>query len=312
MSHQQVVGLASWQEDGLKYIASLPPDQRKPVLMDEFNSASCGGVPESNMFGVGLWSADYALQLAAVGYFGAYLHTREHNVTYNVWNPPAGPAGGPGNWTTNTNFYAMLAVTEALQGPNGNKVVDLNLQHTVPTTAGYAIYDGASPSTVRSIVLINYANSTQATDFALPASFFNSSAGSDAVLVRYMYAPSATETTDVNWGNITYAGVGDGVAVASQSAWTEKTVSCTGGCTVSVPGPALAVVFAAGVPDTTGAANSTTNGTTAGSGTSSGASPANTSGGNNNAASKNAALVGAGAPAMTALLALVAFSAMLF
>ena len=96
MSHTQTVNLAKWQETGLQIIANTPEDQRKPVLMDEFNSASCGGIPESGMFGIALWSADYALQLAAVGYSGAYLHTRERGVTYNLFDPPDAPAGGPG------------------------------------------------------------------------------------------------------------------------------------------------------------------------------------------------------------------------
>ena len=48
-------------------IAAMPAAQRKPLLMDEFNSASCGGVPESNMFGTTFWAADYALQMARVG-----------------------------------------------------------------------------------------------------------------------------------------------------------------------------------------------------------------------------------------------------
>lgn len=49
------------------------------MLMSEFNSASCGGIPGiSDTFAVGaLWSIDYALQLASVGYTAAYIHTRE-------------------------------------------------------------------------------------------------------------------------------------------------------------------------------------------------------------------------------------------
>lgn len=296
MAHSNTVNLGAWQKPGLDYLASLPAAQQKPVLMDEFNSASCGGVPESNMFGVGLWSADYALQMASVGYTAAYLHTREHGVSYNIWDPPAGPAGAAGAWTTNTNWYAMLAVTEALGDPNGSRVVDLNVANSVSDpkalTAGYAVYDAMS-SNVHSIVLFNYANASAAgTDFALPAAFFG--AGSDSVLVRYLSAPTATETTNITWGNLTYAGVADGNAVQTQTQWPDKTYSCTGGCTVSVPGPGLAVVFAGGVPDTTSmSANGTSsNGTSTHAGSPS-PSPSTTSppGGKNQSAANAAAHV---------------------
>ncbi len=278
MSHAQTGALAAWQEPGLNLLSQTPANTRKPILMDEFNSASCGGVPESNMFGVGLWSADYALQMASVGYSGAYLHTREHGVTYKVFDPPAGPAGAAGTWTTNPNFYAMLAVTEALQNSNGSRVVDLNLENSVSdysaVAAGYAVYDASSPSNVHSLVLFNYANaSAQGSDYTLPASFFAGSGGN--VLVRYMTAPSATETTNISWGNQTYGGVADGVPVPIKSQWDDQTVSCSSGCTVQVPGPGMAVVFVQAAPQTTAATNSSS-ATQSGSQSGSAASPSNT------------------------------------
>ncbi|EKM59829.1 glycoside hydrolase family 79 protein [Phanerochaete carnosa HHB-10118-sp] len=272
MSHTQTVVLAQWQQPGLQAIASTPSNQRKPVLMDEFNSASCGGVPESNMFGVGLWTADYALQMASVGYSGAYLHTREPGVSYNPLEPPAGDAGGAGAWGTNTNFYAMLAVTEALANANGSRVVDLGVDGSQSdfgaVHAGYAVYDQAT-ARVHALALFNYANaSAAATDFALPAALFDAAPLPAAVLVRYLSAPSATETTNVTWGNFTYAGVGDGTPVAAAAAaatqWTDRTYACDGGCTVQVPGPGMAVVFVGGAPSTTGAATAAANVTQSG------------------------------------------------
>lgn len=257
MSHTQTVNLAKWQEPGLQILASVPSAQRKPVLMDEFNSASCGGIPESNMFGVALWTADYALQMAAVGYSGAYLHTREPGVPYNVFNPPNASAGAPGAWSAAGNFYAMLAVTEALQAGNGSKVVDLDVAGSArdysAVHAGYAVY-AADSSRVQSVVLFNYANaSAQGTDFALPAAVF--AGGADAVLVRYLTAPSATETTDIAWGNQTFAGAGDGSLGPAKTDWADKMFTCAQGCTVQVPGPGMAVVFVQKPPMT--AANST-------------------------------------------------------
>ncbi|KAI0700786.1 glycoside hydrolase family 79 protein [Cytidiella melzeri] len=271
MSHTNTVNLAQWQGPALAYLSTLPPAQRKPLLMDEFNSASCGGIPESNMFGMALWTADYALQMASVGYSAAYLHTRERGVLYNLFDPPA-VAGGA--WTTNPNFYAMLAVNEALQsaGGSGSRVVDLNVGGSVTdysaVQAGYAVYD-AKKEGVSSVVLFNYANaSMQSTDFVLPASLF-SAAGSGEAAVRYMTAGTATETTQLTWGNLTYAGVGDGTAVTAPATlnaeWTsDKTVSCSGGCTVQVPGPGMAVVFVAGAPSNMTSDNGTMSSTAGG------------------------------------------------
>ncbi|GJE84970.1 glycoside hydrolase family 79 protein [Phanerochaete sordida] len=277
MSHTQTVMLAQWQEAGLQRIAQTPSDQRKPVLMDEFNSASCGGVPESNTFGVGLWTADYALQMASVGYSGAYLHTREPGVTYNIFDPPHSFPAGPGAWTTNTNFYAMLAVTEALQNANGSRVVDLNVDSSLSdysaVHAGYALYDQASGG-VHALALFNYANaSAQSTDFALGEAFFAHASDASAVLVRYMSAPTATETANVTWGNFTYAGAGDGMPVAANTQWTDRTYACGGGCTVQVPGPGMAVVFVSGAPTTVNATNSTGTSSSSGPGASNTSNP---------------------------------------
>ncbi|KAI0089143.1 hypothetical protein BDY19DRAFT_944395 [Irpex rosettiformis] len=311
MSHTNTVILASWQSDAFAYLGTVPADQRKPVLMDEFNSASCGGIPESNMFGMALWTADYGLQMAAVGYSAAYLHTREKGIQYNLFDPPAGDAGQQnGEWTTNPNFYAMLAVNEALQSSGGQaagtKVVDLNIDNSVKdyaaVHAGYAVYD-VSSSQVQSLVLFNYANASLAgTDFQLPASLFSSSSDSQGTLtVRYLTASTATETTQVTYGNLTYAGVTDGIAVTApstlNSAWTtDKEVQWTkeGGATVSVPGPGLAVVFVGGAASNVSESATTANGTS-GSGSASTSGNGNgTSSGKTNASSQNSGAVANG------------------
>ena len=308
MSHTNTVNLAGWNSDAFAYLGTVPAEQRKPVLMDEFNSASCGGIPESNMFGMALWTADYALQMAAVGYTAAYLHTREKGIPYNLFDPPAGDAGQVnGEWVTNPNFYSMLAVNEALQSSggqaSGTKVVDLNIDNSTKdyaaVHAGYAVYD-ASSSQVQSFVLFNYANASLAgTDFQLPGAFFSSSSDSQgSLVVRYLTASTASETTQVTYGNLTYAGVTDGIAVTAPSTlnadWTtDKEVQWTkdGGATVSVPGPGLAVVFVGGV-----ASNVSESATPSGNGTSSGSSSNGTngssSGGKTNASTQNSGTLG--------------------
>lgn len=209
--------------------------------MDEFNSASCGGIPGiSDTFGVGsLWTADYALQMASVGYSAAYLHTREAGISYNLFAPPNGST----SWTTNPPYYALLAVAEALQSPNGSIVVDLNLSNSMSdynaTVSGYSIYN-AQNSSIQRIVLFNYANTSAA--FTFPA---NTSESQTNMTIKYLAAPSVTEKTQISWGGETLAGVGDGILASSSSSTANVVMDCTKGCTVDVPGPAMAVLLVA-------------------------------------------------------------------
>ncbi|EIW61463.1 glycoside hydrolase family 79 protein [Trametes versicolor FP-101664 SS1] len=280
-SHANAVGLAQWQQNGLDYIAGSP--NRKPVLMDEFSSASCGGVPGiSDTFAASLWEVDYALQMALTGYAGAYLHTRERGVTYNLFDPPDAVAGGAGAWTTNPSFYGMLPVAEALQAANGSRVVDLNLANSIKdtkaTAAGYAIYDGSAP-TVHSLVMFNFANASGAmSDYTIDASLVPSN--NTDITIRYLTAPSVNEKTNIAWGGKTYAGVGDGVAVDAtfSSSVPDKTTSCAGGCTIQVPGPGLAVVFLGGVPTISKPANTSPNSTAGGASPSGSAAASHTGG----------------------------------
>ncbi|EMD40856.1 glycoside hydrolase family 79 protein [Gelatoporia subvermispora B] len=271
LQHANTVSLAQWQSPGIDYLLSLPPTSRRRLIMDEFNSLSCGGVPGlSNTFGVAMWTADYALQMASVGYSAAYLHTREPGISYNPVMPPAGVADNGGAWSTNPNYYAMLVVAEALQGGNGNRVVDLNIansmQSTGATAAGYAAYDG-NASVVNSIVLFNYANSSGTpSNFSLDSAFFHSAPSAKNVTVRFLTAPSVNEEVFVTWGGQTLANIGDGLLTpASSAAWNDQSLSCASGCTVQVPGPGVAVLF---LTDLSTVSNSTDDGATS-SGTSS-------------------------------------------
>ncbi|KAI0751549.1 glycoside hydrolase family 79 protein [Daedaleopsis nitida] len=278
--HSNTVDLAKWQSHGLQ-IAAL---QKKPVLMDEFNSISCGGVAGiSDTFGAAMWTSDYALQMAVQGYAGAYLHSRERGVTYNLFDPPDAVAGAAGAWTTNPSYYGMLPVSEALESADGSRVVDLNIKNSVAdstaTSAGYAIYDGASP-TVHSLVIFNYKNTSgETSDYALDGALIP--ADKSALTIRYLAAGSVNEKTEIAWGGKTYAGVGDGVAVDASFAASvpDKTVACPGGCTIQVPGPGIAVVFLGGQTNSTTGQN---NGS-AGDGSSTGKPSSGGNGGTNGA-----------------------------
>ncbi|KAH9927198.1 glycoside hydrolase superfamily [Epithele typhae] len=264
--HANTVRLASWQTPGI----TMANAAGKPMIMDEFNSIACGGAQGvSNTFGVALWTADYALQLAAVGYKAAYIHTREPGITYNPFDPPHVPAAQAGAWLTQPPYYAMLPVAEALEGTDGARVVDLNLQNSktvqTATAAGYAIYAGASAA-IRTLVLFNYQNASGATaDYAIDAALAAQagSAAAGAVTVRYLAAASVNEATEIAYGGLTYAGVGDAHPVPATFAASrpDANMSCADGCTVQVPGPGMAVVFFGGPSTATAAANSSANAT---------------------------------------------------
>lgn len=220
-------------------------------MMTEFNSASCGGVPNvSDTFAVGsLWIVDYALQLASLGYSAAYVHTRERGIVYNIFESPEGPAGSNSAWTTLPPYYAMLAVSEALLSENGSVVVDLHIGNVTTnastTVAAYAVYHAVN-STVNRVVLFNYANGT-ASQFTLPSNIFPGFTITN-VTVKYLTAPNALEKVAITWGGGTFAGVGDGKLVPATGLGTvvNKQFDCSNGCTVNVSGPGMALVCVGG------------------------------------------------------------------
>ncbi|KAG6854881.1 hypothetical protein C0991_012071 [Blastosporella zonata] len=253
-----IVSLASWQRPAIDLLQSNTSANHPQLIMSEFNSASCGGVPTvSNTFAVGsLWTVDYALQMAAVGYTAAYLHTRERGISYNLFTPPDGPNGALGDWVTNPPYYALIVTAEALQTTDGagGIVVDLNIANSKinnnATSAGYAVYDSQGV-TVQQFVLFNYANisnfanaSAATATFALPASAFTRKKG---ITVKFLSASNMYEATDIAWGGQSLAGVGNGTFENNNSSWVipNQLLDCTHSCSLDVPAAAMAIVFAA-------------------------------------------------------------------
>lgn len=244
-----------------KVVSSTGPNKQQ-LILSEFNSASCGGIPGiSDTFAVGsLWTIDYALQLASVGYSAAYLHTRERGISYNLFTPPDGPNGAPGSWTTNPPFYSLLVTAEALRSQDGSIVADLNVNgsrtNTNVNVSGYAVYD-AGDSTVQQLVFFNFANVSSSAgssaSFDVPLGVFNATSGKN-VVVKYLVGNSMEEKQNIAWGGQTFANAGDGQLVtAGNSTWAvpNAQIDCTKGCTVQVPAPGMAVVFAGGLSPTT-------------------------------------------------------------
>ena len=231
-----VVSLAQWQMDGI----AASKAAGKPVLMGEFNTASCGGFPgTSDTFAATLWVVDYVLQLASVGYDGAYIHTRERGITYNLFDPPASNDSST-NWTTLPTYYSLLTVSEALSPgwQNGSFVVDFGLNNNSETStiAGYGIYDGQT-NALSSMVFLNYADVGQGgASFSLP------SLGRSTISTRILAASSLTEKFNISWAGMTYRGVGNGVAVSSGFA-EDQEITCGDTCNFVVPSPGSVVVW---------------------------------------------------------------------
>lgn len=137
----------------------------------------------------------------------------------------------------------------------GSVVVDLNLPN--PTSvAGYAIYDAnALSGSPRSLVLFNYANGTSSSSdisnstaaasaskaqFTLPKGLASTNSKLRST-VRMLVAPTLNEQRSAK---ISYAGQstdssGTGTLVGKID---EQTIKCSGGCTIEVPGPGVALV----------------------------------------------------------------------
>ncbi|KAG6887852.1 hypothetical protein C0995_012217 [Termitomyces sp. Mi166 len=283
---------------GISYYIQHANDRLK-LVMSEFNSASCGGVPTvSDTFAVGtLWTVDYALQMASVGYSAAYLHTRERDISYNLFTPPEGPNGGPGDWVTNPPYYALIATAETLQTTDGagGVVVDLNIANSKTdkkaTVAGYAIYDSKG-STVERFVLFNYANvstfpnpSSANATFALPANAFSGSTQKTGVVVKFLSASGLDEKLNIAWGGQSLVGVGNGTLKDNAASWAvpNQQIDCSKGCSVNVPPASMAVVFVGGTNKVNAAntqTNSTQSTTTSAQSTGSAQSAANSTQGN--------------------------------
>lgn len=170
-----------------------------------------------------------------------YIHTRELGVTYDLFQPPSDQDYLGSNWITGAIYYAELVVAEALG--NHSIVTDLNLDNSLTSpsssVAVYAIYDGEQHYKSK-LVLLNYDyprnssgdndNTTQA--FVLPANLTSS------VGVRYLLASNITEQTAIMWAGQTVGGNGE-----LQGEQALDVIECTNGCTISVPGPGLAVAW---------------------------------------------------------------------
>jgi len=214
----------------------------KQVIMDEFNTASCGGEPgRSNTFAAALWTVDFILGLAGNGYTAAYLHTREPGVSYNIFTYPNISTVSNTGWVTGPQYYSLLLLAEAFSttsnSGNGTVVLDLKLDN--PTAvAGYAIYDASALGAPRSLVLFNLGSGSSAQKFTLPPGLAPSQTLN--ANVRTLAAPSLEENSP---SKISYAGQTVDGSGSLRGGRSEENVNCQSGCDIEVPGPGVALVM---------------------------------------------------------------------
>ncbi|KAF8840938.1 hypothetical protein BDN67DRAFT_996503 [Paxillus ammoniavirescens] len=239
LSHTNVPAYAQWQSTGIEMAKNVSV----PVLMTEYNSVSCGGSNVSDTFAATLWAVDAALNFASAGLSGAYLHTREYQVLYNLFDPPTPSTSTESGWHTGSPYYSALFLSETFI-PGGSIVVDINLNNSIydpaSTVAGYAIYNANGTSCER-LVLINYGLTGQLRNFTLPQNV------APSIGFRLLVAPSVEEKTDISWAGQTVGQNGD-----LEGTQTTEWVECGDGCAVGVPGPGAALILFGDYANATG------------------------------------------------------------
>ncbi|KAK0470434.1 putative glycoside hydrolase [Desarmillaria tabescens] len=226
LSHMEVGPYLDWNSDGI----TLAKEDGIPVLLTEYNTVSCGGTNISSTFAAALWLIDAGLKSAERGFSGAYIHTREAGIQYNLFDPPTSTSSG---WITGAPYYAALFLAETFSA-SGNIIVDLNLNDSLhnpsATSAAYGVYD--AESTRGKIVLLNLSEQGDEQTYDIPANMTAS------LRYRLLLAPSVVETSNISWAGQTVGGLGqlDG----EQDTFH---LDCTDGCTVNIPGPGAALVI---------------------------------------------------------------------
>lgn len=243
VSHVNVPTYTNWQKQGVQ----MASDAAIPVLVTEYNTVSCGGSNISDTFAATLWAIDAGLNFASSGMSGAYIHTREYGILYNLFDPPSPETSTEPNWRTGSPYYAALFLSETFIA-GGSVVVDLNLDNSIydpaATVAGYAIYDRAGMKAKR-LVFFNYYRADDAGSESAARNFTLEGGLATTAGVRVLAAPSIYERTDISWA-------GQTVGLNGELDGTQTTnyyYNCAMGCNITVPGPGAALVLLDDVPD---------------------------------------------------------------
>jgi len=229
--------------------AGIAANASKPLIMFETNTASCGGFSGlSDSFAAGMWSIDYALNMAANNFSNALFHVGGVSDYYNPFTAPATNQSRFRQWTISNTFYAALIVAETLGSSGQARVVDLGLNGNSPLEAGYAIYEGGSPSRV---ALFNYnSDPSGASNYTAYISVGGNSTGQpnatpSSVQVKYYLAPSIVDKYNSTWAGQSFGPPfgADGRLQGQQMIYTYSCDTTNNICPVPMPAPAAAIVY---------------------------------------------------------------------
>ena len=229
-----------------------------PVVMSEYNSVACGGSNISStvsftflicepsylptlQFAMSLWAVDVGLKAASMNYSAVFLHTREFEIQYNLFDPPSPHTSTDPGWRTGSPYYAALFLSE-FTSPGGSVVIDLNLNNSITspyaTVAGYGIYSDSGTKREK-LVFINFASDSQV--FIIPRGF------AQKVEYKLLVAPDVLERTNISWAGQT---IGNNGNLEGDEQLIE--MNCENGCRVTVPGPGAVLIGLANAPLFTG------------------------------------------------------------
>jgi hypothetical protein len=111
---------------------------------------------------------DVGLNAASINYSTVFLHTREFEIQYNLFDPLTPHTSTESGWRTGSPYYAALFLSE-FTSQGGSVVVDLNLTNSITspyaTVVGYRIYSDSGTKREK-LVFANFASDSQV--FVLP------------------------------------------------------------------------------------------------------------------------------------------------
>ncbi|KAJ7572751.1 glycoside hydrolase family 79 protein, partial [Mycena floridula] len=214
---------------------------KKPYIMMETNTASCGGFPGiSDSFGAALWGIDYSMQLAYSNFSGAMMHVGGLTAFYNVRISSATNESSFHGWSVGPIYYSTLVMAEAMGPTNASQILDLKANNNSDFTPAYAIYENGVPAR---IALFNYIDDPSGASTYSATVSINGGSPLSQVKVKYLTAPSVSTKYNFTWAGQTFGGVyeSDGRIKGDLDV---KTVTCNGGnCVIQVPAPSFALVF---------------------------------------------------------------------
>lgn len=166
-----------------------------------------------------------------MNYSAVFLHTREFEIQYNLFDPPSPLTSTEPGWRTGSPYYAALFLSE-MTSSGGSVVIDLNLNNSITsqyaTVAGYGIYSDSGTKREK-LVFINFASDSQV--FVLPRDF------AQKVEYKLLIAPDVLERTNISWAGQT---VGNNGNLEGDEQLIE--LNCEIGCRVTVPGPGAVLI----------------------------------------------------------------------